>query len=142
MKTLKCEGVHLHHYGKEQPYYQCKDTLVSRSQTAFFTVNSSRLTGWGAHEFYTFKKLLLTPIITHPRLGGSLNRNCIVHVPDPFFPPPYKRKKWSGYARLRIHLYTKCFIVVIACAHIHNTHTCTHACIYTSNTLGYIHTYT
>ena len=48
----------------------------------------------------TFMKLLLTPIITHPRLGGSLNRNCIVDVPDPFFPHPCKRKKWSGYARL------------------------------------------
>ena len=52
--------------------------------------------GGGAHEFYTFKKLLLTPIITHPRLGGSLNRNCIVHVPDPFSRPHVKEK--SGLA--------------------------------------------
>ena len=24
----------------------------------------------------------------------------MVSIPDPFFPPPYKGKKWSGYARL------------------------------------------
>ena len=25
----------------------------------------------------------LTPIVTHPRLSGSLNRICIINVPDP-----------------------------------------------------------
>ena len=53
-----------------------------------------------AQEVNTFKKLVLTPI-THPRMGGSLNRNCIVDVPDPFSRPHTKEKKRSGYARLR-----------------------------------------
>ena len=35
-----------------------------------------------------FKKSALTPIITHPRQGGRLNRNCIVDVPDSIFPDP------------------------------------------------------
>ena len=63
-------------------------------------------------EVYTFKKLLLTPIITHPRLGGSRNRNCIVDVTDPF-----SWKKWSGYARLThthtINSYTLLLVVLM-----------------------------
>ena len=31
----------------------------------------------------------------------SSKENCNVRLPDPFFPPQYKRKKWSGYARLK-----------------------------------------
>ena len=73
----------------------------------------------------TFKKLLLTPMITRPRLGGSLNRNCIVDVPDPFFPHPCKRKKQSGYVRL---WYSRNSVNVLEFSHVFcllgSFHTC------------------
>ena len=56
-----------------------------------------------------FEKLLLAPIITHLKLGGSLNRNCIVDVPDPF-PAPYKRKAvWLRSTNIMAH--TKVFSI-------------------------------
>ena len=60
-----------------------------------------------AQEVNTFKKLLLTPIIipiiTHPRLGGSLNRNYIVDIPDPF-PAPIQKKKRVGLRETTCYL--------------------------------------
>ena len=41
----------------------------------------------------TFKKLRISPIITHPVQGGGLHQNLLFDGPDPFFPPQYKRKK-------------------------------------------------
>ena len=48
-------------------------------------------------DFSRYKKLLLSPIITHPNLGGSLNRNCNDSVPDPIFPDLIQKKKWFDY---------------------------------------------
>ena len=49
-----------------------------------------------------FKKLQISPIITHPVQGGGLHRNLLFDGPDPsvFFLPNIKEKKRSGYARL------------------------------------------
>ena len=41
------------------------------------------------------KKFRALPINT-PKTGESLNRISIVIIPDPFFPLPTQKKKWSG----------------------------------------------
>ena len=52
-----------------------------------WTFASAQAHGWNL-------KVVVTAIVTQPKMGGSLNRNCIADVPDPFFPPPYKKAVW------------------------------------------------
>ena len=55
------------------------------------------------------EKLLLAPSITHLKLGGILNRSCIVDVPNPFS-APYKRKAvWLRATNIKAH--TKVFSI-------------------------------
>ena len=44
----------------------------------------------------TFKKVRISPIITHPVQGGGLHRNSLFNGPDPFSLPNIKEKKRSG----------------------------------------------
>ena len=44
-------------------------------------------------DFSRSKKPMLSLIITHPKLGGRQNRNCIIIVPDPIFSQPDIKEK-------------------------------------------------
>ena len=79
-----------------------------------------------SHGSWKSKKWLLTLIIAnHYQVGGKYSV-CYGWCTRPFFPVPFERKGWFGYARLMCRYFTHFIHVDFSC----NLHAWTYMCVY------------